>query len=308
MSDKDSIIRSIYYDADDGFDSIIATYRKANKVLNTITFADVKSFIEKQKGSNKQTKPYRGFNSYVAPGILHEIHIDLAIFTDSAKDTNGYKFLFVAIDIFSKYIWAVPIKDKKPQESIKAMKEVFENIGVPKQIMSDREGAWESTEFIRLLNSHKIKHIISSSPPPFSERAVQEIKNMIHTRLDGLDMQAEKWIEVLPSVLKKYNNRVHGTTGLSPNDARDDKNNIEVYLNIRQKAQYKRNYPTLRVGDSVRTYVKPQTFKKGYHSAWSKDVYKITFIKDNQYLINDHKRRVYNRFELLKIEGAEGKS
>ena len=131
---------------------------------------------------------------------------------------------------------------------------------------------------------------------------------MIHTRLDGLEMDAEKWIEVLPSVLKKYNNRVHGTTGLSPNDARDDKNNIEVYLNIRQKAQYKRNYPTLRVGDSVRTYVKPQTFKKGYHSAWSKDVYKITFIKDNQYLINDHKRRVYNRFELLKIEGAEGKS
>ena len=308
MSDKDSIIRSIYYDADDGFDSIIATYRKANKVLNTITFADVKSFIEKQKGSNKQTKPYRGFNSYVAPAILHELQIDLAIFTDSAKDNNGYKFLFVAIDIFSKYIWAVPIKDKKPQESIKAMKEVFENIGVPKQIMSDREGAWESTEFIRLLNSHKIKHIISSSPPPFSERAVQEIKNMIHTRLDGLDMQAEKWIEVLPSVLKKYNNRVHGTTGLSPNDARDDKNNIEVYLNIRQKAQYKRNYPTLRVGDSVRTYVKPQTFKKGYHSAWSKDVYKITFIKDNQYLINDHKRRVYNRFELLKIEGAQGKS
>ena len=308
MSDKDSIIISIYYDADDGFDSIIATYRKANKVLNTITFADVKSFIEKQKGSNKQTKPYRGFNSYVAPGILHEIQIDLAIFTDSAKDNNGYKFLFVAIDIFSKYIWAVPIKDKKPQESIKAMKEVFENIGVPKQIMSDREGAWESTEFIRLLNSHKIKHIISSSPPPFSERAVQEIKNMIHTRLDGLDMQAEKWIEVLPSVLKKYNNRVHGTTGLSPNDARDDKNNIEVYLNIRQKANFHRKYPTLRVGDSVRTYVKPQTFKKGYHSAWSKDVYKITFIKDNQYLINDHKRRVYNRFELLKIEGAEGKS
>jgi len=88
--------------------------------------------------------------------------------------------------------------------------------------------AWESTEFIRLLNSKKIKHIISSSPPPFSERAVQEIKNMIHTRLDGLEMDAEKWIEVLPSVLKKYNSRTHGTTGLSPNDARDDKNNIEV--------------------------------------------------------------------------------
>ena len=306
MSDKDSMIIIIYYDADDGFDNIINTYRKANKVLNTITVAEVKAFIEKQKGSNKQTKAYKGFNSYIAPGKIYEIQIDLAIFTDSAKYNNGYKFLFVAIDIFSKFIWAVPITYKKPQESIRAMKQVFEKVGIPKQIMSDREGAWESTEFIRLLNSHKINHIISSSPPPFSERAVQEIKSMIHTRLDGLEMDAEKWIEVLPSVLKKYNGRVHGTTGLSPNDARDDKNNIQICLNIKQKAQYKRSYPPLSVGSSVKTTVKTHTFKQGHHSAWSPQVYTITFIKDNQYLINDHRRRVWNRWELLKIDGAEG--
>ena len=108
--------------------------------------------------------------------------------------------------------------------------------------MSDREGAWESTEFIRLLNKHKIKHIISSSPPPFSERAVQEIKNMIHTRLEGLDLSREKWVDMLTPVLKKYNNRVHGTTGMSPNDARKESNSIQVYLNIRKHAQYKRSY------------------------------------------------------------------
>ena len=102
--------------------------------------------------------------------------------------------------------------------------------------MSDREGAWESTEFIELLNKHKIKHIISTSPPPFSERAVQEIKNMIHARLDGLDLSKEKWIDMLGPVLKQYNRRVHGTTGMSPNDARKDENSIEVYLNIKQKA------------------------------------------------------------------------
>ena len=307
MSEKDSVIRGIYYDKDDGFDSVINTYRKANKVLNTITVADVKAFIEKQKGSYKQTKSYRGFNSYVAPKALHELQIDLAVFTDSAEANNGYKYAFVAIDIFSKYIWAIPIKDKKPQESVRAFTEILNKIGIPEQIMSDREGAWESTEFVRLLNKHKIKHIISTSPPAFSERAVQEIKNMIHTRLEGLDMKKGQWVELLPSVLKKYNSRVHGTTGLSPNDARDDKNNIQVYLNIRKHAQYKRSYPPLHVGDSVRTYIKPHTFKKGYTSSWSSQVYKVTFIKDNQYLVNDNKRKVMNRWELLKIEGAEGK-
>jgi len=203
MSDKDSVVRGIYHDKDDGFDCVVNTYRKANKVLNTISASDVTSFIERQKGSYKQTKPHSGFNSSVAPKALFEFQVDLAIFTDSAPDNNGFKFAFVAIDIFSKYIWAVPIKDKKAPESIRAFTEVLEKIKTPQQIMSDREGGWESTEFVRFLNQHKIKHIISSSPPPFGERAVQEIKNMIHKRLDGLDLQKEKWIDVLPSVLKK---------------------------------------------------------------------------------------------------------
>ena len=308
MSDKDSVIRGIYYDREDGFESVLNTYRKANKVLNTITVADVRNFIEKQKGSYKQTKPYKGFNSYVAPQALHELQLDLAIFTDSTKDNDGYKYAFVAIDIFSKYMWAIPIRDKKPQESIRAFNEVLDKIGTPQQIMSDREGAWESTEFVKLLNQHKIKHIISSSPPPFSERAVQELKNMIHTRLDGLDLEKETWVELLPAVLKKYNNRVHGTTGMSPNDARKDENNIQIYLNIRKHAQYKRSYPKLSVGDLVRTYVKAGSFKKGYNSSWSKDVFKVTFVSDDkkQFLVNDNKRKVYNRWELLKVEGAEG--
>ena len=203
MSEKDSVIRGVYYDVEHGFGSIQATYQDAKKILNTITYDDVKNFLERQK--SRQTKPYRGFNSYVAPHALYEFQCDLAVYTSSAadKDNNGFKYLFIAIDVFSKYIWAVPIKDKRPPESIRAFNIILEKMGKPVQIMTDREGAWESAEFVRLLNDKKIKHIISSAPPPFSERAVQEIKNMIHTRLDGLEMEKEKWVDVLPAVLKK---------------------------------------------------------------------------------------------------------
>jgi transposase InsO family protein len=254
---KSSVLRQVYY-GENGFGSIAETYKEAKKILDSITYNDTKQWLEKQK--SRQTKPYRGFNSYVAPNALHEFQIDLAVFTDSSKDNDGYKYLFLAIDVFSKYIVGVPIKDKKPAESIRAFKEVLDKMGTPFQIMTDREGAWESTEFVKLLNQHKIKHIISSSPPPFGERAVQEIKNMIHTRLDGLNMDKEKWIDALPTVLKKYNNRVHSTIGMTPAMARRDENRIEVYLNIRQKAQFKRNYEKLEVGDTVRTTVKKTYF------------------------------------------------
>ena len=63
----------------------------------------------------------------------------------------------------------------------------------------------------------------------------------------------------------------------------------------------------LKVHDKVRTYVKPKSMKKGTDSHWSKEIYTITFIKDKQYLINDHRRRVWNRWELLKVNASEGK-
>ena len=37
---------------------------------------------------------------------------------------------------------------------------------------------------------------------------------------------------------------------------------------------------------------------------WSKDVYKVTFIKDNDYMENNNKRKPYQRHELLKVQNA----
>ena len=51
------------------------------------------------------------------------------------------------------------------------MKQVFEQIGIPEVINHDNEGSWSSTKFRRLINQHKIKQTITSTPPPFAERS-----------------------------------------------------------------------------------------------------------------------------------------
>ena len=53
------------------------------------------------------------------------------------------------------------------------------------------------------MNSKAIKQIITSSPPPFAERLIQTFKNMIHTRVDGMELSKEKWTDLLPAVLKQ---------------------------------------------------------------------------------------------------------
>ena len=108
MADKETILRQIYYDKDSGFGSISETYRDANKVLNTITDQDTEKWLDKQK--SRQTKPYRGFKHYVAPKALHEFQIDIGDWTQSAADNDGFRFMFLAVDPFSKYIHCVPVK------------------------------------------------------------------------------------------------------------------------------------------------------------------------------------------------------
>ena len=109
------------------------------------------------------------------------------------------------------------------------MTEVLNTLGIMRHIYHADEGAWNNTELVRLLNTHTTKQNITTSPPPFAERMVQEIKNMIHIRLQGLEVEKEHWVTLLPAVLKKSNNRIHGTTKRSANDARQNRNHIQVF-------------------------------------------------------------------------------
>ena len=222
---------------------------------------------------------------------------------------NGFRYLFVAVDIFTKKAHGVAIKDKQPAESVRAMKEILKVIGVPEVLYHDNEGSWNSGDFVQLLNQNNIKQIITSTPPPFAERMVQTIKNMIHTRLGGLEIDQQEWVSLLPSVLKKYNNTKHSTTGFSPNEATQGNNNIEIWLNIYNKANFNRKYPPLFKDSEVRTYIKPKTMSKGYESRWSKEVYKVIAITDDkkQFMVNNNSKRLYSRHELLLVRGAEGK-
>ena len=307
MSEKDRIIRQIYYDSDNGFGSIKSTYDDAKKILNTITYNDVKDFLERQK--SRQTKGYRGFNSYVANEPLEEIQCDIADFTASGALNNGFRYLFVAVDIFTKFSHGVAIKDKQPTESVRAMKEILKVIGVPEVLYHDNEGSWNSGDFVQLLNQHKIKQIITSTPPPFAERMVQTIKNMIHTRLGGLEIDKQHWINLLPAILKKYNNTEHSTIRMSPNQAKQGNDNVEVWLNIINKATFARTYAPLKKGSEVKIYIKPGSFKKGYESRWHPTVYKVIAITEDkkQFLVNNNSKRLYSRHELLLIRGSETK-
>ena len=110
------------------------------------------------------------------------------------------------------------------------------------------------------------------------------------------------WIDVLSTITKQYNNRVHSSTKLTPTQASLKNNEGYIYkilLDTRNNIK-----PKYNIGDLVRTADLKKTFSKSDTTNWSYKLYKITeIINDTKpsYRIDNLPER-YNEVLLKKTE------
>ena len=81
---------------------------------------------------------------------------DLVDMKALSKQNNGYKYILMVIDVFSKYGWAVPLKFKNGKTTKTALESILSNEILPKKIWADK-----GTEFYNKVVKQylKSKHI-----------------------------------------------------------------------------------------------------------------------------------------------------
>ena len=106
----------------------------------------------------------------------------------------------------------------------------------------------------------------------------------------------------MQTITKQYNNRIHSSTKLSPEDASLKKNEGFVYRNLLDKRNNIK--PKYQINDLVRVADLKRTFSKGDTTNWSYKLYKITEIINDtmpSYKIDKLKER-YNESLLKETE------
>jgi hypothetical protein len=207
------------------------------------------------------------------------------------------------IDIFSKYAIVIPIASKETPDVLAGMMEGFQKMGgKPKFIYSDNEGALGSNLFDEFCEEHKIKLITTRTHAWVAERFIRTVKNGINNRIEGTD---KTWKDVLFEVLLTYNNKdVHNSTGLTPAEAKLDKNRLQTKMNLELHRISKRKYPNVEVGDKVKLYKKKGRFDKENVSVWLPQTHDVALITESMgqkyYHITGHKKP-FLRHEILKI-------
>ena len=230
--------------------------------------------------------------------------LDILDLKDYGPENNrGYRYVLVTIDNFSKYGWTTPLKNKNAQ----TIKDSFENIMIsskrkPNLIETDRSKEFYNNIFQDFLNKNNIKLYSrnSSYGAVFAERFNRTIRDLLKRPV--FEKGDGNWIDILQTITKQYNNRIHSSTKLTPIQASLKKNEGYVYKNLLDKR--KKITPKFQINDLVRVADLKKTFSKGDTTNWSYKLYKITEIINDTipaYKIDNLKER-YNESLLKKTE------
>ena len=224
------------------------------------------------------TQPRKNYptNKIVYNNIDEIWSIDLADFSDYKTSNNkGYRYIFIVIDNFSKYLWAIPLKNKYCQ----TITDEFSNIlstskGKPVKIESDRGREFHNSIVQNFLKSKSIQLYsrFTDKGPSMAERVIRSIRNLLKKPI-FLAGNGD-WLSELPSVVKQYINTIHSSTKMTPIQASKKSNEKLNYTNLRDKREVRK--PKFKLGQLVRTADIEKVFSKGDSTNYSYEVYTIT--------------------------------
>lgn len=208
--------------------------------------------------------------------------IDLA-FMDSLKEYNDdYKYILCVVDAFSKYAWATPLKNKNSSTVLSAIKKIVEDNGkVPNKIWVDKGTEFYNQEFKKWVDSNKIVmySTYGESKSMIAESFIKTLKTNLQKYFT--ETNSRNWIDVLPKIVKEYNNHKHSSIKMTPNEARKEENEVQAYKNLRNSHKdLPTKQPKFKVGDEVRISRLKDTFTKGYEHNFSYEVFKISQVLD----------------------------
>ena len=213
-----------------------------------------------------------------------------------SKYNKGIRFLLCVIDIFSKYAWVIPLKDKKGISIVKAFQSILKQSNSkrrvedtsaqhvkPNKIWVDKGSEFYNAYFKKWLRDNDIVMYSTHNEGKsvLAERFIRTLKGKIYKYMTSISKNV--YIDKLDDIVDEYNNTYHTTIKMKPIDVKDN-----TYINTSKEINNKD--PKFKVGDYVRISKYKNIFAKGYMPNWSEEVFVIKKIKNTipwTYVIND---------------------
>ena len=199
---------------------------------------------------------------------------DLVDMQAFSKFNHGIKYLLAVIDVFSKYGWLIPLKDKTGKSVASALKTISKE-KKPEKMWVDKGKEFYNKDVKELIELYSTENEEKSS---VVERWIRTMKENVWKYFT--DNNTNVYIDILPDLVKDYNNTKHSSIKMTPVEASEKKNEFKVWKTLYpNRLDILDINPKFSVGDKVRISKKKELFEKGYTTSWTEEIFTITKIK-----------------------------
>ena len=191
-----------------------------------------------------------------------------------SKFNRGVKYLLAVIDVFSKYGWLIPLKDKMGQSVASALETIFKERKLEKVWVYKVKGFYNKhvKDLIELYSTE------NEEKPSVVERWIRTMKEKMWKYFSANSTNV--YVNVLPDLVREHNNTRHSSIKMTPVKASKKENELRVWRNLYpEHLQIYYIKPKFSVGDKVRISKKKKTFEKGYTTRWTEETFTIVEVK-----------------------------
>ena len=261
-------------------------YQEVKNIHPKVTLKKVNEFLKSQDAYtlHKRTRKPKFRRTLVfKPRDLWQI--DLLDMQKYSKENDGYRYICVIIDCFSRYVWVKPLKNKTGKATVKALALLLMN-EIPKLIQADQGTEFFNRDVKRMLEAFgpKLYHTYTDKKAAIVER----VQRTLRGRLGRLFTKRGnfKWIDKIDDIVTAYNNTHHSSIKMKPADV-DEEHIANIFFNSLPNLKKTIKFSN---GDRVRILIKKNQFAKEFEKSWSEEIFKIKRIQNTNpitYLIED---------------------
>ncbi|KAK3102040.1 hypothetical protein FSP39_008318 [Pinctada imbricata] len=281
-------LKEIYYNpvnagSFSGPDKLYRYVKKEGKYV--ISKYRIRKWLQRQEPYSLQRPLVRKFkrNMVITLGIDDQWDADLMDMTKFAKENDGYAYILVVIDIFSKYLWLRPTLDKRGESITTAFQAILKEGRQPTRIRTDKGQEFKSRTFNALLKRNNIEHLYAQNTEikaNYAERVIKTVKAKIYRYMTY--KQSQRYVDRLEDFNTNYNSTFHRTIDMAPNKVNKSKEtNLwwKMYWPkkpmIAGKRRQTRKPFKFKVGDRVRVTHIRNPFTREYDQKWSGELFII---------------------------------
>ena len=259
----------------------------------------------------RQSQPR--YRRIIAPSINHMLDADLMVLSGNRFKiaNNGYSYILVTIDVFSRFCRAEAVKSKGSADMRAAFESIFDKMVeqknqtgdqndqgssdspiLPLYVRSDNGSEFTNAKVQGLYDQKGVKHIKASGDfkANYSEALIKNLKKRLFQYFQT--NSTYKYIDILPEIVRSYNNTFHSSIGMTPASVTDqntqqlwdyqyvtqntkdlDKLFVSAYNSSLSKSKKRYKFS---IGQTVRiSYKRAKLFHRAFDQQFSSEIFTI---------------------------------